>query len=189
MELTTSMESDALLESVRISDNEAFSRLVSLYTPMMNKVISGFVNSRIRYDEFFSEACVALHRAAMSYDVSRSADITFGLYARICVYRRVCDLAEKYMRCPPIADVDVDTISSGSGIEQRLLGRERMARFIERARNVLSGYEYEVFLLYIEGYSTAEMSDRLRRDKKSVETAKSRMIKHLREENDVFSDI
>lgn len=189
MELSTGMEPNSLIELVRVGDDAAFSRLVSLYTPMMNKVISGFVNSLLRYDEAFSEACVALHRAAMSYDLSRSSEVTFGLYARICVYRRVCDLLEKCTRHAPMVDMDVELISADSNIEQRLVGRERMSMFIERARVVLSEYEYEVFMLYIEGYSTAEISERLGRDQKSVENAKSRMLKHLREENNIFSDI
>ena len=185
----TSIDPNSLIEMVRAGDDAAFSRLVSLYTPMMNKVISGFVNPPFRYDEAFSEACVALHRAAMSYDLSRSSDVTFGLYARICVYRRVCDLLEKCTRHTPIVDMDVELISAESNIEQRLVGRERMSMFVERARGVLSEYEYSVFTLYIEGYSTAEMAEKLGRDQKSVENAKSRMLKHLREENDIFSDI
>ena len=189
MDFSANMELNSILESVRRSDDEAFSRLVSLYTPMMNKAVFGVVNSRMRYDEAFSEACVALHRAAMSYDVSRSPDITFGLYARICVCRRVCDLAEKYMRCPPIADVDVDRISAESNIEQRIVGRERMSMLVEKAREVLSEYEYEVFVLYIDGYSSAEIAEKLCRSRKSVDNAKSRMLKHLRDANYIFSDI
>ena len=189
MDSCTSLELKSLIELVRHGDDGAFSELVSLYTPMINKVISGFVNSYLRYDEAFSEACVALPRAAMSYDVSRSSDVTFGLYSRICVYRRICDLTEKCMKNASIVDVDVELISTESNIEQRLVGRERMSMYIEKARSVLSEYEFAVFILYIDGYSTAEISDKLGRDSKSVENAKSRMIKHLREENDIFSDI
>ena len=189
MDFSATMESNSLIELVRLGDDGAFSHLVSLYTPMMNKVISGFVNSFLRYDEAFSEACVALHRAAMSYDLSRSGEVTFGLYARICVYRRVCDLAEKSAKYNALVDLDVELVRCESNIEQNLVGRERMSMFVERARGVLSEYEYSVFTLYIEGYSTAEMAEKLGRDQKSVENAKSRMLKHLREENDIFSDI
>ncbi len=189
MDFNATVEPNSLIELVRLGDDGAFSRLVSLYTPMMNKVISGFVNSLLRYDEAFSEACVALHRAAMSYDISRSAEVTFGLYARICVYRRVCDLAQKSAKHNPVADLDVELVSTEDNIEQRLVGRERMSTFIERARGVLSEYEYEVFMLYIEGYSTAEISEKLGRAPKSVENAKSRMLKHLREESKIFSDV
>ena len=189
MNLCANDEIISLITLVHDGDDDAFSKLVSLYSPMMNKVISGFANSAIRYDEAFSEACVALHRAAISYDITRSDGITFGLYARICVYRRICDLVEKYARELPTVDLNVELISADSGIEQRLVGRERMARYLEVARCVLSAYEYSVFILYIEGYSTAEISQKLGRDVKSVENAKTRMNKRLREECDLFSDI
>ena len=179
----------SLITLVHDGDDDAFSKLVSLYAPMLNKVISGFTNPSIRYDEAFSEACVALHRAAISYDVTRSDGITFGLYARICVYRRISDLAEKYAREIHPVDLNVELISTDSGIEQRLVGRERMARYLKIAHRVLSAYEYSVFLLYIDGYSTAEISQKLDRDIKSIENAKTRMIKRLREECDLFSDI
>ena len=189
MNFRADLEHISLVNLVRGGDNGAFSELVSLYTPMMNKVICGFVSSQIRYEEAFSEACVALHRAALSYDISRSDGITFGLYARICVYRRLCDLAEKFSKELPVVDMDVELISTDGGIEQRIVGRERMALYLKKARSVLSEYEYSVFILYIDGYSTAEISAKLGRDVKSVENAKSRMIKRLREECVLFSDV
>ena len=39
-------------------------------------------------DEAFSEACVALHSALGTYDISQNK-VTFGLYARTCVYHRL----------------------------------------------------------------------------------------------------
>ena len=178
-----------LIEATRGGDDSAFSELVSLYTPMLNKVVSGFVGPTLRHDEAFSEACVALHRAAMSYDLCRVGEVTFGLYARICVYRRVSDLSEKNMRCLPTVDVDVDAIVSYSNIEQRLVGRERMAEYMKKARGLLSEYEYQVFTLYVEGYSSLEIAEKLNRPVKSVDNAKGRLIKHLREGSDIFSDV
>lgn len=180
---------NSLVLLVRVGDDGAFSEIVSLYTPMINKVISGFSDPSVSYDEAFSEACVALHRAAMSYDLSRTGEVTFGLYARICVYRRVCDLYEKSAREVPIADVDVYSIPGGVNIEQRLVGRERMREYMQKAKGLLSEYEFSVFKLYIEGYSTREIADKVQKSAKSVENAKSRMLKHLREESDIFSDI
>ena len=180
---------DELILAARENDDSAFSELVARYTPMINKVISGFSDPRFRYDEAFSEACVSLHRAVKSYDVSKSSDITFGLYARICVYRRLCDLFRKVSRDAPIVDVDIESIGANLNIEQRIVGRERISEYIEKARGILSEYEYQVFLLYIDGYSTAEISARLCKDTKSVENAKLRMFKRLREVSSIFSDI
>ena len=189
MESYKDVELIELLNLVRAGDDSAFSELVERYTPMLTKVISGFSGSSLRYDEAFSEACVALHRAAMSYDVSRRADVTYGLYARICVYRRICDLLEKLARDVQTVDFDVELIGTGTDIEQSLVGRERMSEYLSKARALLSEYEYDVFTLYVDGYSTAEIAKRLGRDSKSVDNAKSRMLKRLREESDIFSDV
>lgn len=189
MILYNELETAALIKLVREHDDSAFAELLLRYTPMVKKLIMDFVSPTFRYDEAFSEACVALHRAALSYDISRSSDITFGLYARICVYRRMCDAVAKEKHADVVVDVDVDTISAENNIEKHLVGREQMSKFFDVARGVLSEYEYRVFRLYIDGNSTYEIARKLLKDTKSVENAKARMFRHLREECKKFSDI
>lgn len=189
MDTNSSMSVSELITAAREHDDAAFSELLSRYTPMISKVIGGFSDSAVRYDEAFSEACVAFHRAVLSYDLSRSSHVTFGLYARICVRRRLCDFFAKSAKEAQIVDVDVERIGVGGNVEQRLLGRERMLEYLSKARGVLSEYEYEVFALYVEGYSTDEMSRELGKDAKSVENAKSRIFKRLRRVCDIFSDV
>ncbi len=178
-----------LIALVKERDDAAFAELVQRYTPMISKVVAGFVCTAFIYDEAFSEGCVALHRAAMSYDISRSSDITFGLFSRICIYRRMCDISAKSSKEAPLVDYDVELISTENNIEQHLVGRERFREYLDKARSVLSKYEYSVFLFYIDGYSTNEISAKLGKDPKSVENAKSRMFKRLREVSDAFSEI
>ena len=179
MEFLNQIELSTLILKVREQDDAAFAELVKRYTPMMNKVVSGFSSHRIRADEAFSEACVTLHRAAMSYDLSRT-EVTFGLYARICIYRRLCDLFGKEKGDDLITDLDVDDLAVQSGIESGLVVKERMQESLAVARTVLSEYEYQVFLLYLQGYTTASISEELSKTPKSVDNAKARMIKRLR---------
>jgi len=178
-----------LIAMAREHDDEAFSELAHRYTPMIKKVISGFLNSEIRYDEAFSEACFAFHRAVMSYDAGMSDDVTFGLYSRICIYRRMCDLVSRSKKGVSVVDCDVELVGFDSDIEQRIVGRERMEEYLSKARSVLSNYEYRVFLMYIDGATTNEIAKKLGKNNKSVENAKSRMFKHLREESNLFADI
>ena len=179
---------DELLIRTREHDDSAFAELVRRYTPMMNKVISGFSSDFISYDEAFSEACVALHKASLSYKLELS-EVTFGLYARICVKRRLTDLFSGAESKNLADDVDVERISFSSNVESMLLLKERVQSFISIAREILSGYEYRVFMLYIQGYDTDSMCEALGKDKKSVENAKARMLKNLRSASDKFADI
>lgn len=183
------MELSALIHMARERDDEAFSELARRYTPMINKVVSGFLDSSLRYNEAFSEACFALHRAVLSYDEGMADSVTFGLYSRICIYRRLCDFTSVAKNKIPIVDYDVELVSAGGNIEQHIVGRERMLEYLTKARKILSDYEYRVFLLYIEGDTTQQIANKLKKSNKSVENAKSRMFKHLREESSLFADI
>ena len=188
MENYKNIETDSLIMLVREHNDDAFSELLDRYSPMINKVISSFSASGVRYDEAYSEGCVALHRAALAYDISKSKEITFGLFAKICVCRRICDMIEGIKKAVPTADVDVSKIAVRSGVEELLVYKERIKKYFERAKEILSEYEYSVFLLYVDGVSTAEIARQLSRDIKSVENAKSRMLKALRREGRVFFD-
>lgn len=181
---------DELLMLVRERDDGAFSELVLRYTPLVNKLSLGFVSAVYTYDEAFSDSCVALHRAAVSYDTEKKG-ITFGLYARICIYRRLCDSTARLTREDGLFDKEVDPecLSDGTNIESKLVGRERMQRYLSTAHSLLSDYEYRVFLLYIEGESTSSIAEKLGKTPKSVDNAKARIFKHLRSVSDLFSDI
>ena len=161
-------------------DDEAFSRLLSQYTPLINKLISGFEGQLISYDEAFAEACIAFHRAVETYDLSRSEGITFGLYSRICIYRRLCDFVAKRSREAETPIVDPDQYSCGDDIEEKLLTRERISSYLKIVREILSKYEYTVFSLYVDGYSAREIARILSKDEKSVENAKARAFKRIR---------
>ena len=177
-----------LIVKTREHDDSAFSELLRRYTPMINKVISGFSSALVTYDEAFSEACVALHKASLSYRLDL-LEVTFGLYAKICVKRRLSDLYSAADADKLADDVDVEDIVASSNVESMLLFKERVQSFISLAREILSDYEYRVFMLYIQGYDTDAMCEELSRDKKSVENAKARMLKNLRAASHMFADI
>ena len=177
----------AIINGVKERDDASFAELVKRYTPMINKVISGFYSPSIRSDEAFAEACVGLYRAALSYDFSRS-DITFGLYARICIYRRMCDFFGKtYQDSKLIDDCDIDAFPVSSGVERGIMARETMSESLARAKELLSAFEYDVFLLYLKGYDTAEIAVELGRSSKSIDNAKARLFRRLREHQNSFS--
>ena len=177
------IEKTELEELIRLSRDKsdaAFSELVRRYTPMMRGVVSGFSSSPFDYNELFSEACVALHSAVNRYDLEQS-EVTFGLYARICVYNRIVDLIRRDEANRSIVSSDVDLALEGDNAESGLLAREAFEKAMECAKSTLSDYEYRVFILHIQGYKTAAIAKMLSRNAKSVDNAKSRIFKRLRE--------
>ena len=169
-----------LIISCREHDDSAFAELVRRYMPMMRSVISGYPDAPFDADELLQEASVALHSAAMRYDVTQS-EVTFGLFARICVNHRMLDLLRT--RRPVTLDIsEADMMSQDDDcIERGLVSREMFDSAMECARDVLSEYEYKVMILHIQGYKTAEIAKALGKSAKSVDNAKFRLFRRLRE--------
>ena len=179
MKSSESLEVRTLVLRCRDHDDEAFSRLVSLYTPMMRKVISGFSGAVLGFDECFSEAILALHSAAMRYDLEQT-DVTFGLYARICVHHRLVDYLRACGTLPVVEKCDVESISDSDALERRIVDRETVEILMKSARTLLSDYEYRVLILHMQGYKTAAIAKKIGKSAKSVDNAKSRLFRRLR---------
>ena len=169
----------SLLLKCREHDDAAFAELLSRYTPMIKKVISDYGAAGFDYGELYSEGCVALHLAASSFDLAQS-EVTFGLYARICVKRRVLDLLRRASAGSGIVDIDSADVSSELEPESALLERETVDILMKSASSLLSDYEYKVFILHIQGYKTASIAKILGHSAKSVDNAKFRLFKRLR---------
>ncbi len=157
-------------------DGDAFSELLRVYTPLINRAVADMSGD----GEFHTEACIALYKAALSYDLDQQK-VTFGLYARICIVRRLLDLSRSRAHSlDMLNDTDVDSIAVSDGIISRLEAKEDIDKLCDVARELLSEYEYGIFLMWLGGCGTGEIASRYARSPKSVDNAKSRIVKKLR---------
>ena len=167
-----------LIIAVRDGNDSAFSALADKYSPMINTLVGRFSDCRgFTEGEIRSDALAALHRAAFSYDFSQ-VNVSFGLYARICIYNALVDLTSK--RRVEMGEMDVERVAVTSGIQGRLEKEESLRALRTLARQVLSEYEYQVFSLTLAGYKPADIAKELSKSVKSVDNAKARMLKALR---------
>ncbi|MBQ7406832.1 MAG: hypothetical protein IKA53_02820 [Clostridia bacterium] len=177
-----------LLSRLREGDVAVFATLVERYEPMMYRAVQNFFSSPSDRKEAYSEACVTLYAAALSYDLSQK-DVTFGLYARICVLRRMGALFAKTRKIlSDIApEVDVDRVAVPATVENALVRDETFGELLGKVRALASDYEYEVFLsMCVNGRSSAETAERLGKTAKSVENAKDRLLRRIRASRDSF---
>jgi DNA-directed RNA polymerase specialized sigma24 family protein len=80
-----------------------------------------------------------------------------------------------------ISDIDVDELAVGGDIAARLIASESVDNYRRIAKELLSAYEYKIFLCVLKGFKTAEIAQLLETTPKSVDNAKSRMWKSLRD--------
>lgn len=165
-----------LVTLTRGGDNLAFSELVKQYTPLMNKEISDLNCPHLSVGEMYAEACIGLHRAAMTFNPEKS--VTFGLYAKICIRHRLVDLlrTNKVLK----SDVDVEKLFVTPSIDSRLASAERFESLMSKSKSLLSDLEYKIFVLDIQGYRTARISEILSIERKAVDNGKNRIHRKLR---------
>lgn len=165
-------------------NDSAFTELVRRYTPLAKKMIFEYAGE-LGEDELFSEACVALHRAATSFDLGQD-EVTFGLYARVCIYHHFVDLKRCRKKLSVLCDYNVESFECDDGPDMRLFEREHLESVIKFAKESLSDYEYSVLIYHMQGYKTSQISEKLGRSSKSVDNAKARVFRRIRE---AFADI
>ncbi|MBQ7363418.1 MAG: hypothetical protein IJW48_03090 [Clostridia bacterium] len=170
---------DELILAVRDGEPDAFSSLCEMYTPMLMSAIGKL---GLKTEDCFSEACLALYKSALTYELGQT-DVTFGLYAAICVRRRLLDLIRRESAADRglTSSCDMDTIAVPDGIIAPLIRREERETLRSEARRLLSDYEYRVFELWLLGESVSRTADAVGTGVKSVENARARILKKLRD--------
>ncbi len=178
-----------LIVRVREHDDEAFTILVSKYMGVLKKGVLSFSYIKsVSEDELMSVAREALFNAALHFRFTDKSGASFGTYAKKCVHNKLLT----YIATVPqleLLDVDVDNVAVSSGIETSIIRKENVKALLDMVARMSSEYEYEVFKLHILGETTASIAKKLNKSAKSVDNAKARLFKRLRENREDFLDI
>ena len=179
-------EVERLLPMIRRGSNAAFLRLSELYAPLLEREVNRYAASLspADLDDLRQSASVSLYRAALAFHGDRG--VTFGLFAKICVVNGIAD-SLRYIRRKG------STLSMEDLAEQEqpddgepnpqslLLDKEQAWETRKQIQAVLSPLEYEIFEMYISGFSYAEIASRIGKSQKSVDNALCRIKKKLRQ--------
>lgn len=179
-------EVERLLPMIRRGSNAAFLRLSELYAPLLEREVARYAASLppADLDDLRQSASVSLYRAALAFHGDRG--VTFGLFAKICIVNGIAD-SLRYIRGKGTTLSMEDLAESeqpGDGEpnpQSLLLDKEQAWETRRRIREMLSPLEYEIFEMYISGFSYAEIASRIGKSQKSVDNALCRIKKKLRQ--------
>ena len=179
-------EVERLLPMIRRGSNAAFLRLSELYAPLLEREVARYAASLppADLDDLRQSASVSLYRAALAFHGDRG--VTFGLFAKICIVNGIAD-SLRYIR-------GKGTMLSMEDLAEReqpddgepnpqslLLDKEQVWETRRQIKAMLSPLEYEIFEMYISGFSYAEIASRIGKSQKSVDNALCRIKKKLRQ--------
>lgn len=177
-----------IVREIQGGDDTRFSILCEKYKPLILSLVGRiFTDNPVTYsldrDDLVQEANIALFKAAGAFDTARD-EITFGLYAKICVRNRLISIKrkavseqKKHTRQIAGGIASSKNIGRVHTVEDRAIAAKDISEIAER---VLSPYEKQVLALYAEELSYKEIAERLGRDEKSVDNAIYRIKSKLK---------
>ena len=174
-----------LLLLAKEGDGDAFARLAEEYKPMLEAAVAPHKDDLQPSDleEVRQEALLAFHRAVQSYE-TLYGNVSFGLYAKICVNKAIISALRHYKSRSnivyvPLEEVEPSALSTPDPASE-IIENESAASLRKFIRENLSKYENSVWWMHYSGMSNDDIAESLGTTNKSVANALSRIRKKLR---------
>ncbi len=184
-------ELNELLGRVKRGDDMAFGILCEMYSVLTESTVKRFAPSlgvtngapqneaAADLDELKQDAIMALYKAARTYDAEGAGkNVSFGLYAKICMNNAMITRVRKYKRALARREKHAGVMRAERQAKRfeadaawQELCLNTLSEQLRNAVEALSDYERKVFDLYIAGKSTGEIASALHRTEKSVSNA------------------
>lgn len=175
-----------LISEYRNNDDSAFDKLAVTYEPLIESMVNDSARrseGNLEKDDLRQYALIAFSKAMLTFNTEQR-DVSFGLYAKICIGNALASRARRLRRDARVVlttDESVDLLfENDSDPIGYVIDRENVANLSELIKSNLSDFENEVFWLFAGGYSSSEIAYKLGKTEKSVDNAIFRAKKKLK---------
>ncbi len=196
---------EELVEKVNSGDELAFEEITKRYNQLLNSIARKYFLVGAGADDLMQEAMIGLYSACRSFN--KSCGVAFKSFASLCVKRRLLQAVKSAGRDKNkalMSYLSIDTqgklvvgtkdeddneeigfyiCAEGMSPEESVLSHEKIDEINASINNKLSDFERKVLKFYIEGYNYIEISQKLKKEPKSVDNALNRIkikLKYLK---------
>lgn len=171
---------EKLIELIASDDKTAFDMLISRYKGLVRSRARKFFLTGGDMEDLVQEGMIGLYKAVKDYKSDKSTK--FSTFAFNCVNKMILSAVKKdtTLKNRPLNNaVSLADFKGSSGKredspEEIVIGKEDEEEMLLKLSKILSGFEYRVIKLYMDGLSHAEMSEALSRDEKAIDNALTR---------------
>lgn len=173
------------IEMLKNGDKNAFERIHEEYSPLIKSEVARVMSMAVGYeydsDDLAQEAGLTLHKAALTYDPEKNT--TFGLYAKICIRRRLVSYLRKLATAERRKEKERLSVAQTrhSAPEELMLEIEENSKLKKWLDASLTPLETNVLRLYLEKKHYSEIAKELGITEKSVDNAMYRVKRKIKE--------
>lgn len=188
--MTDDREKDEVLISrCRQGDRTALECIMEKYKPLVIKKARSMFLIGGDTEDLIQEGMIGLFKAVQDFDPDR--ETSFYRFSKLCIDRQIYSAVTSagrkkhsplngYVSLSDSEELEWEerwrrpSVSAVSP-EEALINRERMEMIQEKLGERLSSLEWSVLKLFLEGYSYAQMADKLGKKEKSIDNALRRI--------------
>lgn len=188
--MTDDREKDEVLISrCRQGDRTALECIMEKYKPLVIKKARSMFLIGGETEDLIQEGMIGLFKAVQDFNPDR--ETSFYRFSKLCINRQIYSAvtsAGRKKHSPLNGYVSLSDSEeleweerwrrpavSAVSPEEALINRERMEMIQEKLGERLSSLEWSVLKLFLEGYSYAQMADKLGKKEKSIDNALRRI--------------
>lgn len=187
---------EELIEDARSGNNRALEYMINKYKNFVRAKARTYFLIGADREDIIQEGMIGLYKAIRDFRVDKLS--SFRAFAELCITRQIITAiktATRQKHIPlnsyvslnkPIFDeesdrtlMDVIGEESISDPEEMIINREEFNGIEEKMSEILSGLEWEVLSLYLQGKSYQEIAEDLHRHVKSIDNALQRVKRKL----------
>ena len=175
------MSDEEIVALVNKGDFELLQIIISRYLPCIHRYASLYLSENEREDAV-QEATYALYSAVKNFDSKKSS---FSTFAVLCIKRSLASSLKQSKRRKNIPDelissIDEIELTDSNSPEKIFFDRESYKTLTDSIKLELSGLEYSVLQLFLEGERYIDIAKKLSISEKSVNNALLRIRKKLK---------
>jgi RNA polymerase sporulation-specific sigma factor len=175
---------EQLVKEARCGNAEALDAILNRYKKHVLSFARRFFLTGGETEDLVQEGMCGLYSALESYTEGKSS---FSTYAYSCIHNRICDAVKSASsqknaalnNALPIVEVGEELNFLQFNPEDEVIEREERSEFLQKMSKVLSAFEFQVIVMYIDGLSVADIAKAVGKSVKSVDNATTRAKRKL----------
>ena len=136
-------------------------------------------------EDLIQEGMIGLYRAVSEYKSDRDGGMSFKNFAYLCVSRRIIDAVKASARKKNVPLNNYVSLFQSewempvSSPEDEIIRGEDRREFLQKMSKELSDFEFRIAVMYMDGFSCAEICEATGKSEKSVDNAIQRSKRKL----------
>ena len=178
-------------------DVESMEYILTLFKPKVTAICREYFLLGADFDDLLQEGMIGVYKAVGGYDINNNDN--FAKFVTMCIHHQVQNavrVANSKKNQPlndyisiniegRISETDDDAPklmlqANDKGAEQLTIDKERITLLYQKIRKELSDEQYNVLLMYLNGYSYTEMANKYQTNNKKIDNIIQAIKRKLR---------